>query len=176
MKKIILLIVSLLISLFLVNAQNVETLFSRYKKEKGVESVKICPKLLKGAAKIIAGLAEFSSDLTEEDREEIKLLESIDEVQFVAANRDTLDFQKELEKSNFLKKNKYKMLLETTDDKKEVQMYSQNGKKDVFSDLLVIITDKDDKGSLLASIKGEIAPENVVKLIELAHKEKCKKK
>lgn len=179
MKKIILIVVSFVTSIIFANGQDIETLFNIYKNTKGVESIKVAPQLLKGAAKIVAGLAEFNSELTEQDKEGLKLLESIEEVQFVVANRDTMDFRKELEKSKFLKKNKYQMLMETTDDKKEIQMYSQNSrKKDVFSDLLVVITDRDDNGSLLASIKGEIDPEDVVKLIELVRKEtkNCEKK
>lgn len=176
MKKIILFLTGVFLSLIAANAQDIDQLFKKYKGVKDVDYVQICPGLMKGAAKIIAGLAEFSTDLTEEEREGIKLLESIEAIQLVTANNKTVNFQKDLQTSKFLKKNKYQMLLETSNDEQDMQMFSKDKQKDVFSDLLVLVTDKDNKSALLACITGKISPENVSKLIAFAHKQSKKHK
>lgn len=174
MKKIILLVVGFALSIFFAKAQGTSTLFEKYENREGVERVKICPKLLKGASKILVGLAELSSEFTEEEKEIMSLFCKLEKIEILAANVDTVDFYKELSTAKFFKKNNYSMLLEVQDGDKEVHIYSSDDEKDCFSNVLLLLKDKDEKGTVLAEIKGEIVAEDFARLIKIT-KKKAKK-
>lgn len=174
MKKIILTLFSLFITVVSSFAQDFDEIYKKYEDVKGVERIKISSELLKGTAKILAGVAELSSELAEDQKEGIKLLESIDELQLITTDSKSIDFHAALKDSKFFKKNNYKPLMETSDKHQDVWIYSKDNKKDFISDVILVIKEKSDTDRLLAYIKGEIKPENISRLIVLA-KERSKK-
>ncbi|PVX52337.1 uncharacterized protein DUF4252 [Balneicella halophila] len=171
MRKIILFIISLVLSVTAVFAQNFEELYEGYKDVEDVERIKVAPSLFKGISKIMAGVAELSDDMTEEEKEGIKLLENIDEIQLLISEK--VDLSKDLKKIKFMKKNNYVLLMESSNADDDIYLYSKDNEKSIFSDVVILIKDKKDKSNLLANIKGNITPENISRLIVIT-KENCK--
>lgn len=171
MKKLILIIVTFIMGLFSANAQNLNALFEHYEKNKNTDVVEISPTFIKGGVKIIAGLAEFAPNITEEEKESIKLLEGLESVRFVFSKTDTIDFFEDLTAQNFFQKNNYELLLKKTGGEESIHIYALKGEKKMLSNLLYIIKGEDNKGSVLLNITGNINIEKVLKLIVLANRE-----
>lgn len=171
MKKLILVIVSFIMGLFSANAQNVDELFEHYEKNKNTDVVEISPMFIKGGAKIIAGLAEFASNITEEEKESIKLLEGLESVRFAFSKTDSIDFFEDLTAQKFFKKNNYELLLKKTGGEESIHIYALKGEKELLSNLLYIIKGKTNKGSVLLNVTGNINIEKALKLIALAYKD-----
>ncbi len=174
MKKILVLVISVFLGLFSIKAQNLENFFAKQKANKDVEYTKLPKEAIKTmnlVAKFAAWASEFKTDIPKEDAKVMdvfsEILDDVEEFRFVISKNDKVNLQKEFKKSNIVKANKYKLLGKKLHKTQDVIVYGQKTKCGTYSNIIVVLVDKDDKATIIANAKGKIQAEKVAKMIAL---------
>ncbi len=170
MKKIIISSLCVLLTVFSAKAQKIEDFFEKYKSKEDVEYIHIAPELLKITSKLAALAVLFDDDIPEEDKEMIHLLDDLEDLECMISQNKKVNLSKELNKQKIFTSGNYKLLSEVSQKDQNIRVYTQGSKGDIIHNFVVILEDKDDGATILASIKGEVKLEKVMKMIALSRK------
>lgn len=181
MKKIILLIVSTLAAALSSQAQNIEDFFEKYKAEDEVRYVHIAPSALSVASKLASLMTYFDSDIPKKDRKIASLLselsDDLDDVDFMFAKNDIINFQSKLKQEDLLASNNYKLLNEVCNKDEDIFIYSQVLEDDIVPSLVIVVADKYNDVTIVANLKGKMKLVKIAEIIEFSDKSsKCKDK
>ena len=133
-------------------AQNVESLYNKFKDEKGVESVSVSPLLMK--------FARLFMDESEKSNPMIKGISSVRVLDLEDSPKDVVKrFNEEVEN---LSLNGYETWMQVREDGENVRIMAKM-KEDVVRELLVLTTGKGD--CALVMVKGKIRKEDIQAVI-----------
>ncbi len=176
MKKISVIVISVLLSVFSATAQNIEEFFAKQKGKENVEYIELSSEAIETIStfsKMASWIGKFKSDVSKEELQIVGLfstiLDDVESFDFLIANNDKVDLRKEFKNLKIEKSHKYRLFGEKVDKTQEIIVYGQKNKKKSLKNLLVLISDIDDNSTIITNIKGEIKLENVAKIIEIAH-------
>lgn len=170
MKKIILFILTLFLSLMSSQAQTIDAFFQKYKTKKDVKYVNIPPTALKLISKIAVIAFNFNESSTVQDRELTHFISSISndikKVHFMFSKNKSIDLQKTIRESNLLDSKNYKLLNMELGKDEDLFIYSDVSEGKTIHNLVFVINDKTNNVSVISSLEGNIELVKIAEFIE----------
>lgn len=154
MKKLLLILATLLPMAVFAQKTPVDKLFEKYANKQGFTTVNISGRLL-----------GFASGIETNDPATQEMLSNLKGIRVLTVDDDelnkSLDFYKELETDNFFSDNNFEVLMEVTEEDETVRFLAKDAGNGKLSDLLLVVGGDDN---VLISISGLIDPQQIGKI------------